>query len=106
MCGGIGGSGDTGSQRNVELVAMQDLEFDVEMAMEDVELVEDVELDGDMESWVGLVLLDSAYWRLQQQDEEEVLAWVERRAKWVESLRKGRYIRSQRRCLRSGQDYW
>ena len=62
------------------------------MAMEDVELVEDMELDGDMESWVGLVFLDAAYWRLQQKYKEEVLARAERQEKWVESLRKGRYL--------------
>ena len=44
------------------LVAMGDLELDGEMAMEDMELVEDVELDGDTESWVGLVFLYAACW--------------------------------------------
>ena len=46
-----------------------------------MELDEDMELDGDMESWVGLVLLDAAYWRLQQKEEEEVLERAERQVK-------------------------
>ena len=43
--------------------------------MEDVELVEDVKLGGDMESWVALVFLDATNWQLKQQEEEEVLMW-------------------------------
>ena len=70
-----GGGGDTGSWCSVELVAM-----------EDVELVEDVKLGGDMESWVALVFLDATYWQLKQQEEEEVLMWQERQEKWVHSL--------------------
>ena len=31
-----------------------------------MELVKDVELDGGVESCVGLVFLDAAYWRLQK----------------------------------------
>ena len=90
MCGVIGGSGgDTGSWHNVELVAMEDLELDVVMDMADVEL------DGDMESWVGLVFLDATYWRFQQKEEEELLARYERQGKWFESLWKGGYLQSQ-----------
>ena len=51
-----------------------------------------MELVGDMESWVGMVLLDAAYWRLHQQEEEEVLVWGKQQVKWVEILRKGRYL--------------
>ena len=75
---------------------MEDLELDVEINMEDVALMEDRELDGDIESWVGLVLLDSVYWRLRQKEEEKLLARSERQVKWVESLWKGRYLQSQR----------
>ena len=53
-----------------------------------------------MESCVGMVFLESAYWRLQKKEEEEVLEQLERQAEWVESLRKGRYRSSQHRCLR------
>ena len=53
-----------------------------------------MELDGDMESWFGLFLLYAAYWQLQKQEEEEVLALAERQGKWVESLWKGRYLQS------------
>ena len=65
-----------------------------------------MELDGDMESWVGLVLLDAAYWRLQQKEEEEVLERAERQVKYFESIQKGRYHSSQRRYLHSGKDDW
>ena len=54
---------------------MEDLELDVEMAMGDVEL------DGDMELWVGMVLLDATYWQLQQQEGGGVLAREERQEK-------------------------
>ena len=45
-----------------------------------------MELDGYMESWVGLVFIYAAYWRLQQNYEEYVLAHAERQAKLVESI--------------------
>ena len=69
--------------------------MDVDMATEEVELVEKLELDGDMESWVELVFLDAAYWILKQQEEEKVLAWGERQGEWVKGLREGRYLQSQ-----------
>ena len=58
-------------------------------------------MDGYTESWVGLVFLDAAYWKLNQKEEEEVLERADQQAKWAESLWKGRYRSSQRRCLRS-----
>ena len=55
------GGGGTGIWCNLELVSMEYLQLYVEMAMEDVELVEKVEFDGNMESWVSMVLVDAAY---------------------------------------------
>ena len=40
---------------------MEDLKYDVEIVIEDLEMVEDVELDEDMESLFGIVFIYAAY---------------------------------------------